>query len=82
MSFPTPQQFAEILHKSLLSPEAKAIVLEKLPSLSETQILQIYEKLVEEQEKIKKTKSELESKLKFAELKFDQELTELKKTAE
>ena len=78
MKLPTPKQFAELLHKSLLPTYAKEIVLEKLPTLSNDQIIQIYEKLKEEQEQINKTKAEFESKIQFAELKFDQELAKLK----
>ena len=79
MKLPSPTQFAELLYKSLLPDYAKEIVLEKLPSLSNKQIIAIYEKLLEEQDKIRKTKAEFESKIKFTELKFDQELAGLKK---
>ena len=78
MKLPTPEKFAELLHKSLLPAKKKKIVLEKLPTLSNDQIIQIYEKLKEEQEQINKTKAEFESKIQFAELKFDQELAKLK----
>lgn len=78
MQLPSPKQFAELLHKSLLPNYAKEIVLEKLPTLNNQQILAIYQKLQEEQDKIHKAKAEFESKINFAELKFEQELAELK----
>lgn len=78
MSFPTPQQFAELLHKSLLPREVKLLILDKLPNLNREKILEIYAKLEEEQEKIQKIQAELDSKISFATLKFDQELAELK----
>ncbi len=82
MKLPTPTQFAELLHKSLLPKEAKEIILEKLPTLSNEKVIQIYEKLREEQDKIHKAKSEFESKIKFTELKFDHDLGKLKENAE
>lgn len=78
MNLPTPQQFATLLHQSLLPDYAKEIVLEKLPNLDNEQILAIYEKLQEEQDQIKKAKAKFESKINFNELKFEQELEKLK----
>lgn len=82
MQFPTPQQFAELLHKSLLPREIKLFILDNLPNLSREKILEIYTKLQEEQEKIQKVQAELDSKIQFATLKFEQELAELKKDKE
>lgn len=78
MQLPTPKQFAELLYNSLLPNEVKELILEKLDDLTNEQVIAIYETLLQEQDKIKTTKTEFESKLQFTELKFDQELAELK----
>lgn len=82
MNLPLPQQFAKALRLSVIPKEAKEIILEKLPTLSNEQIVAIYEMLVKWQDKIHKITTEFDSKIKFAELKFDQELSNLKSKAQ
>ncbi len=81
MKLPSPAQFAELLNKSILPNEAKEIILKELPRLSNRQIAEIYKKLQEEQDKINKAKAEFSSKISLAEVKFENNLQELKEKA-
>jgi len=79
MKLPSPQQFAKLLRLSIIPDEAKEIILEKLPNLNKRQIIAVYQKLGEGQEKVQQAKAEFESKINFSELKFDQQICELKR---
>ncbi len=79
MQLPSSQKFGELLAKSLLSEEAKKVILKKLPTLTKEQINEIYTILEQEQDKIEQAKSQFESKLSLAEMKFDQGLESLSK---
>lgn len=74
---PSPKEFALLLSKSLLPEEVKEIILEKLPTLSKEQINAIYNFFQEEQDKIKRTKQQFESKMELAQMKFEHELSSL-----
>lgn len=77
MNIPSPQQFNQLLSQSLIPEWAKKLILEKLPTLSNKQVLAIYQILEQEQEKINQAKSEYETKLNLASIKFEQEFNQL-----
>lgn len=79
MPLPSPTKFAELLKKSLLPEEVKQLILKKLSSLSNDQIVEIYQLLQQEQIKTNKIKAELDSKIHLEMVKFEHELENISK---